>query len=916
MAEPTLRLALLGAPLAEVDGHALDVDTRKATALLAYLAVEGGTHRRSTVAALLWPDYDDERARAALRRTLSTLRHALGGAFVVVTRETVALDPTGVELDVARFRELAAVESSEARERAVQLHRGPFMAGFGLRDSAAFDDWQSLQSGRLARELGAVLDLLTAELARQGDLQRAVRHATARLALDQLHEPAHHQLMDLYARSGDRGAALAQYRECVRVLHRELGVSPLESTTELYRAIREGVSASPPPADPVLAPPARSRPLVGRDGDVHAAQRAFAAVDPDGRLLVVEGEAGIGKTRFVAELERWSRSQGAHVAGAHAFEGESGLAYGTVVELLRAAIRSGTVERVPEGAREEAARLVPELGAPAPGSLDDPGARARFYEGVTSTLVDALGSQPVVLVVDDVHWADASSLELLAYLARRLEGRRLLLVLTWRPEETPTGHPARHVLRRAQADGLASTVRLSRLSRDEVGQLAAGDGLSPTDVDRLFAETNGVPFFVCEYLDAGVGDWLVPAGVRELVEAKLAATTDVAGQVAAAGAVLGRSFDVDTVRDVSGRSDEEVVAALDELVARGILEERAASYDFRHEQTRNVAYERTSTGRRRLLHGRAADVLAAGARGGTAAGMVGQHLQAAGREPEAAEWYFAAGMRAQELRANAEARAHFEEALALGYSDGAALNRSIGDLLTLDGRYGEALRSYEAAAALADDEDERAAIEHRIGLVHDRRGEWQLADDAYGAALALANSSDSALRARVFADRSLTAHRRSHDEDAQALAAQALELAVDAEDERAAAQAHNILGILAGARGDLGEARDHAERSLELAVSLEDDVARIAALNNLALIDRADDQPERALERTREARRLCTTVGDRHREAALANNEADLLHAVGRSDEAMATLKDAVSIFAEIGDTGDLEPEIWKLREW
>jgi DNA-binding SARP family transcriptional activator/tetratricopeptide (TPR) repeat protein len=913
----TLRLALLGAPIATLDGRELAVDTRKATALLAYLAVEGGAHRRSTLAGVLWPDVDEERARAALRRTLSTLRNALRGEFVRVTRDIVELDRSGVDLDVTRFRELAATGTVAGCDEAARLHRGPFMAGFGLRDSAAFDDWQSLQSGNLSRELGAVLDALTAGLEREGELDRAIEQARRRLALDPLHEPAHRRLMELYARSGERGAALSQYRDCVRVLHRELGVSPLEATTELYRSIREGVVA--PPADDGRAPAAAApahRAFVGRGPETTEARRAFDAVGPDGRLLVVEGEAGIGKSRFVAELAAWAASRASPVAVARAFEGESGLAYGTAVELLRAALRAGSVDRVKDAAREEAARLVPELGPPAARPLDDPGARTRFYDGVVATLVESLDGPRALLVVDDVHWADAASLELVAYLARRLAGRPVLIVLTWRPEETASGHPARAALRRAQADGRASVLQLGRLTRSEVAELARRDELSPEQTDRLYAETDGVPFFVCEYLDAGAGDWTLPAGVRELVETRLATTSDIAGQVLAAGSVLGRSFDSETVRKVSGRSDDEVVAALEELVARGVLVEREdASYDFRHEQTRSVAYERTSTGRKRLLHGRAADVLAADARGETTASVVGQHLQLAGREPEAAEWYVAAGTRAHELRANAEARAHFEEALALGHADGARLHRSIGDLSTLDGRYGDALRSYEAAAALADAED-RAEIEHRIGLVHHRRGEWQLADAAFETALELTHDDDVTLRARVLADRSLTAHRMARDAEANELATQALELATHADDGRAAAQAHNILGILAGGRGDLGAARAHAERSLELAETLADDAARIAALNNLALVDRADGELDQALELTEKARRLCAIVGDRHREAALANNMADLLHAVGRGEEAMATLKDAVAMFAEIGDADDLEPEIWKLREW
>jgi DNA-binding SARP family transcriptional activator len=140
-----LDLSLLGAPAAEVDGEPLAVDTRKAIALLAYLAVEGGGHTRDSLAALLWPDYDGDRARAALRRTLSTLRAALGGGWVAAQRDTVWLDRAGVRSDVDEARRLTEEGSFEA---AAALHRGAFLAGFGLRDSPAFDSWQSFRPER------------------------------------------------------------------------------------------------------------------------------------------------------------------------------------------------------------------------------------------------------------------------------------------------------------------------------------------------------------------------------------------------------------------------------------------------------------------------------------------------------------------------------------------------------------------------------------------------------------------------------------------------------------------------------------------------------------------------------------------------------------------------------------------------
>ena len=921
MGDSTLRLSLLGPPEALCDGVPVTVDTRKATALLAYLAVEQGRQGRDVLAELLWPDYAPDRARAALRRTLSTLRSALDGRWLAVARDAVSLERDGVVLDVDEFRRLADGGDLAELEQAAALQRGTFLAGFGLRDSVPFDDWQSLQAGTLARELGAVLDRLAEGLGARGSHPRAIEHARRRLALEPLNEAAHRRLIDLYGASGERAAALAQYRECVRTLHRELGVAPTEETTAAYHAVREGVArpAPEPDATPARTATRSALPLVGREREWRALLDLYGAVGPDGRLVVLEGETGIGKTRLARELVAWARSQGSCAASVRGVEEETGLAYGSAIELVRGALRSGDPAAVSPAAAAEAARLVPELGTPPAPGLDRPGAQARFLDGVSRTLLEATaGRSPGLLVVDDAHWADPSSLAVLAFLARRLRDRPLLLVLTWRSEEAPAAHPVRRILADAAQEGLGVSIPLERLDRDAVAELAAAARAAPQLAARLYEETGGVPFFVMQYLDARpnvIGDETLPPGVRGLVESRIAAASEVAGQVLAAAAVVGRPFDADLVREVSGRTEEEAVTALEELMRRGLLVEvEGASYAFRHEQARRVAYELTSSGRRRLLHRRTAEALTARGRTGASAGAIAQHLRDAGRETEAAEWFRVAGVHARGLYANAEALAHFREALGLGHEDPARLHEEIGDLLTLAGEYAGALDSYEAAAALAPVE-RLASIAHRTGLVHHRRGEWELAESSFAEAVAALPEGATALEARLFADRSLNAHRRGAGE-AQPLAERALELADAAGDRQALAQAHNILGILASGRGEHAEARSQLERSLALA-SEEDDVsARAAALNNLALALRAEGELEGALELTGEALALCATVGDRHREAALANNLADLLNASGRREEAMERLKAAVALFAAIGEGGPGEPEIWKLVEW
>ena len=298
-------------------------------------------------------------------------------------------------------------------------------------------------------------------------------------------------------------------------------------------------------------------------------------------------------------------------------------------------------------------------------------------------------------------------------------------------------------------------------------------------------------------------------------------------------------------------------------------------------------------------------------------GQIAYHYRLAGNDAAAAEYYKLAGERARTLYANAEALAHFQLALALGHPDQAALHEAIGDLYTLLGEYNGALNSYEIAAALCP-VDVLARIEHKLGAVYMRRGEWVLAESHLEAALKIVDGQDqSSQQASIYADRSLTAHRRGQVQQALELAQRALRLAEASDDTSALAQAHNMLGMLAGHQHDMQAALHHLEQSRVLAEKLHNPAMRAAALNNLAQAYQAGGDAERALSLTEAALVLCVSQGDRHREAALHNNLADLLHATGQTEAAMKHLKQAVSIYAEIGvEAGTVQPEIWKLSEW
>ncbi|MFQ5407304.1 MAG: AAA family ATPase, partial [Anaerolineales bacterium] len=905
MTTKPLTLFLFGAPRLERDGRPLQMDTRKAIALLAYLALNDQPFRRDTLAAVFWPNLDQSRARAALRRTLTPLNKALGSDALLATRETIALNPDyPLWVDARVFQRRVAEprahghSETEACARcrepfaeAVRLYRDDFMAGFTLRNSGEFDEWQFFQAEALRRDLSRALERLVQLDTAASNFDKAIEHARRWLALDSLHEPAHRSLMQLYAASGQRTAALRQYRTCVRILDDELGVPPLEETTALYeRILEQRTTAAERPQTtagrrrPVVSRQPSQLPVVGRETEFAALLGVYSAARQDGQLVVIEGEAGIGKTRLAKALVDHARQAGAAVVSARCFEGETGFAYGPLVTALRALINTlratDGAAQLPPPLRSEASRLLPELAdgpdaIPAPAPLDSPGAQSRFYESIRQLLgVLASGDPPGVLFFDDLNWADAATLDLLTYLIRRLAGQRLLVLATWRSELVPVDHRLREMVSEARRAARGLEVSLGRLSVADV-QALVEQAIDAVDARqeiaaRLYAETEGVPFFVVEFLRAvqadslslGSPDWTVPNTVRDLLQSRLAHLSAAGSQLLSTAAVIGRSFSFDVLQAASGRSGEETIGGLEQALARGLIAEVAGGeaggalvYDFNHEQMRKLVYEQTSLARRRLLHRRVAAALAR--RSGNHA-RIARHYQQAADEPRAAEHFLLAADQSRAAYANLEALEHYQAALALGHPDSARLHEAIADVQTLLGDYLAAVRHYETAAAhLETDEAALARIEHKLGAVYLRSGGWDLAESHFQSALEMYERQERTPdQARLRVDWSQAAHRRGDAARAQELARAALALAEQGGDPHGLAQAYNMLGILAKHAGDDEAARTHLQRSRALAEELDVAAARIAALNNLALVYGAGGEPEAALELAEEALRL------------------------------------------------------------
>jgi DNA-binding SARP family transcriptional activator/tetratricopeptide (TPR) repeat protein len=985
-----LTLALLGPPVVQRRAAPVSFDTRKAIALLALLAVTGREHSREQLADLLWPEADSAKGRASLRRTLSVTAAAVGDGLTV-SRTAVSLKLEVVRVDVHDFETLIGRPDAASLERAVQLYRGDFLTGFVLRGCPDFEEWQTSVAEEFRQSLARGLQRLVAACIADGELERAAGHARRWLQLDPLHEPAHQAIIRLHGWAGQRTAAMRQYRSLVRVLDRELAVRPLPETTQLYDDVRAGrlgppprssaagvtaPSASPaakPDADAASGVPAvsgvpESWPLVGRDAELAVLRAAWQATGPQGGVVAITGQAGSGKTRLITEFRAetaWVRQglRGAAVLAARCHDGETALPFVLAADLLRTAlvVRPDLPHLLPAQTAAMAGRLVPALATAHPDSaapaLDSPVAVTRLYAAIADTLLAATAAGaaaagaaadkriPVgVIVVEDVHWADSSSVGLLAYLVRRLGDWPLLLVVSWEAEQGGRLRVLRTAISEAEDSSLGETIRLGPLGPEAIAELLDRDGMPRIDLARLMAETRGFPMLVREYIEAlrsaGEGeqdpeqaDWWPPASVRDLLRTRLQTASEPTMQVLTAAAVLGRSNDADLLRAVSGRGEDEIVEAIDEALTRSLLTEipplttnAAPSYGFPYEALRRTAYESATLARRRLLHGRAADILARRYErdpATTLAATVADHLQVAGRDAEAAQWWWRAAERARELYAHAEAHERMVRALGLGYPQVPG-RIALGEELVVLGRYREALAEFESAAALAgaDEGDQKsdramqAGIEHKLADVHHRLGDWDLAESHLAVVTDLVSATEPGRLARVEADRAVVAYRRGDAEQAAAFGRAALSCARAAADRGATAQALNVLGMLAARAGDVAAAETYLRDALAEARQLPELGPAVAALNNLARLLAETGRVREALAVAAEALELGSELGDQHRVAALHTNMADLLHADGQGEAAMAHLKEAARRFASV-DVGDApRPEIWTLVEW
>ncbi|HET8631311.1 MAG TPA: AAA family ATPase [Thermomicrobiales bacterium] len=956
-----LRICLLGPFRVERDGR--EIPSRewarpKDRALLKLLALDRGRLvPQDRLLDALWPDLEPAAAARSLHVAVSRLRKLLGPA-PLIRRDAAGYTLAATDavwLDVEEFRRLlgqgrewrrrgAWAPAAQAYRAAAALYRGE------LCEDDPYAEWALRPREQLREAHLALLEELAECLLHVGAPAEAIELCERGLAQDRTREALYAQLMRAHGAAGHIAEGLQAYERCRRALAEDLGVDPGPAVRAAHAQLLrdDGPGAAPPsgaPTAPTTAAAAErgapaSRPLrdglgrlhlpcVGREGELaELVSHLDAARAGQGRLVLLHGEPGIGKSRLLEEFGRLAASRGARALTARCYELERDLPYAPIADALGRFLRE----------RADPAEVAPALGPWGPQltavlpSLRDlvPGLprhqplrpdaeRSALLAGLTHLLSSLGRSAPLALLLDDLHWADASTVQWLHYLARRLGGAPVLVVGTYRSGEVGPDHPLQLLLESLAGDPVAPPpLELPCLGAAQVAALLPAVSGSATRgralAARLHRETDGHPLFLIEtlrtLLETGVlrldepGGWEeadatlpaperrlpLPPTLREAIRWRVGRLNERERRVLLAAAVVARGFRPEPLARMTELTPDAVLDTLEALVARQLvrLAPTGSGFDFRHDLIQQVVYADLGPDRRRVLHTRAAEALEAHAEGRPPAarelaGELAHHWRQAERWAPACRYAVLAGDHAREASAPREALAHYRRAAELAERQPVPL-----------------------------EPDERAGLLERLGRAYADLGEFDAAVRQFAALRALARAlADRPLEGRALLALADAHYWRHEFVPAERLAAEALGRAEELGHRGLRAGSLATAASVAMAQGRAEDAERHCGAVLALAGARppvgggEEPVvaaARLNALGWLGLLREFQGDHERALPAIDASLRLGREL---HNPFLTGRSRFALgmsLGNRGRYEDALATLHGAFRLAEEGGD--------------
>ncbi len=624
------------------DGQLTDPGSPTTRSLTAYLLLNRGRPiDRRRLAFTFWSDASESAARRNLRQYLHHIRSALApidpkGILLQTDVSSVQLNTeVNISLDTEQFLQETRPDASlDELKHALSIYTGDLLEDI-------YDDWVAPERNRLRQVWLHTLERYCQALQNTGQLADALAIAQSWSTAEPFDENALRHLMQSYAIAGDRARAIQAYQVFAELLKEELGTEPLPETKSLMQSIQNGeilLYKRDPISSPferqvfITAPHAHSipeLPFIGRKHEIATLEKAYQdAKSGSGRLVLITGEAGIGKTRLLREyLALHPKPFRLHST---CYELESMVPFAP----LRQALDSSNIlnslindrsKQLPYSWFQQLTPLLPELSKNIsnnnPPGIQNNGATLR--EALVNLLVHLSKTRqngPLHLILDDLHWADTPTWELLVSLSRYVGDAPLLIIGIFRLEDLSAERGP--LLRTVQRSDRLWTLNLPRLTSTETAdlaqQLTPEKAKNPIFVKRLFQETEGNPFFIIEtvqalqetdslHLPLPVTD--IPNPIQQVIEARLDRLAPASREALASAACIGRSFTFPLLQEILGAPSEGVINYIEEWLQRGLIHEDKLGYDFRHDKFRQVAYASLSRARREYVHRRIAHVL-------------------------------------------------------------------------------------------------------------------------------------------------------------------------------------------------------------------------------------------------------------------------------------------------------------------
>jgi DNA-binding SARP family transcriptional activator/tetratricopeptide (TPR) repeat protein len=926
------RLCVFGPMRAELDGAAIPITGGDAQRLLGYLALHPrSAHRRETLADVLWPEAPSG-SRRALSDTLYRIRRLLGDGWTVTTKDAVGLS-NDVQVDVVEFDRLVATGDPGDGERAVALCTGELAPGI-------YDDWCAPH--RTARR-SAYIEASTALVAHHeaaGDLSRAVIEARRLVSAEPIDESAQRLYLGLLGRTQRYAEALAHFGEFERVLADEIGVSPRRETRDLIEQLLSERDASAAVANAV------SSRFVGRVAERAAALSAVEALfNGTGGVLCVEGVAGIGKSRLLGEIVASARWRRATVLLGEVSEVPESSPLASLERALAPLLDGPMRFHVEDHLDETTLATLGALHSPwreRAGVSTRPADAAATLHGALRTLGSLLPEVgPVVLVLDDVHWASIATWEALVALGDGLTRSGGLLVVAYRrPEiESTAGWP---ILQAWDRDRRATFIQLEPLDQEAVADLLPVEQASHAAI--VHSLTGGIPFYVHEWLHGAGGNQRAHAG--ELIRRRTIGLPAEARAALTAAAVIGDEFELSIWLEILGIRPIQLAAVCERLETDRWITPAARGYAFTHDLLRSGVYDSVDDDTRRRLHARTATVLAQ--RDPSSVRTRAYHLDRAGSAMEAVELYRQAAAsyvrdsavpdavamwaRALELLPehlvadrlavaldtaaafeligdHARQREPLEEALALAVrigDDELLLRTKLleGGAATRTGATERAERTLREAIELAEQlGDRRRHAEARFRWADHlaQVGQWSQAQSEFLISLDLVDAADEWVHAKVLRGLALAAARTGQPADAIGWLEQAFALHEASNDRLSALTTSSSMLTAHFELGNWDAVFSNARQTLALARQLGDPVNVGISSHVLGLASLAVGDHVAALQWSTEAEQ-CFANADRPRLVALAINARGLIaDDAGDTSDAIDCYEHALRMATESG---------------